>query len=95
MLQESLTNITRHAHATRVTIRLRVLPERLDLEVTDDGRGFPLGGDARPLEHNGLLGMHERAVALGGALKTDNVPTGGARVQLSLPMAATTAEEKP
>lgn len=87
VLQESLTNITRHADAALATIRLRVSPDRLDLEVTDDGCGFPAGIDGGPSERNGLLGMRERAAALGGELRTDNAPDGGARVRLSLPLA--------
>lgn len=85
ILQESLTNVVRHADARRVDVRLRVSPERLLLEVTDDGRGFPEQGP--PSNHNGLLGMHERARALGGELVTSNLPTGGARVRVDLPLA--------
>jgi signal transduction histidine kinase len=87
VLQECVTNITRHAGATRMAIRLRMSPEDLSLEVSDDGRGFPeeRGG---PTDRNGLLGMRERAAALGGRLDTDNGPGGGARVRLRLPMAA-------
>lgn len=92
VLQESLTNITRHADAAHATIRLRVSPGRLDLEVADDGCGFPVELDGRPSERNGLLGMRERATALGGELRTDNAPAGGARVRLSLPMVSATAE---
>ncbi|MFO0624979.1 MAG: sensor histidine kinase [Polyangiales bacterium] len=92
-IQESVTNVTRHAGATRVFIRLRGSAERLDLEVCDDGRGFPTTGDELPSAHNGLLGMRERAVALGGALHTDNVPTGGARVRLTLPRSRHNAQE--
>jgi signal transduction histidine kinase len=92
VLQESLTNIMRHADAAHATIRLRVSPERLDLEVTDDGCGFPAGIEGAPSGRNGLLGMRERATALGGELRTDNAPAGGARVRLNLPRTPATAE---
>ena len=88
VFQESLTNVTRHAGATRVDVRLAIEPDSLELEVVDDGRGFPDAATA-PRNRNGLLGMRERARALGGELHTDNVPTGGARVRLRLPIRAT------
>jgi signal transduction histidine kinase len=95
VLQESLTNVARHAGARRVAVRLRVSPALLALEVTDDGRGFPGEGAGRPQGRNGLLGMRERAFALGGALETGNVPTGGARVRLRLPLSAPANEVSP
>ncbi len=87
VLQESLTNVARHAQASRIEVRLSIAPDVLQLAVIDDGRGFP-DADAAPSNRNGLLGMRERARALGGELVTDNVPTGGARVRLQLPMTA-------
>jgi signal transduction histidine kinase len=87
VVQESVTNVTRHARATRIAIRLRVSKEDLSLEVSDDGCGFPEPQGNRPTDRNGLLGMRERALALGGRLDTDNAPDGGARVRLRLPMA--------
>ena len=92
VLQESLTNVTRHSGARRVAVRLRVSPGLLVLEVTDDGRGFPGEGADHPRDRNGLLGMRERAFALGGELVTGNVPTGGARVRLCLPLSAPASE---
>lgn len=85
VLQESLTNVARHAGASRMSVRLRVSPERVELEVVDDGRGFPGEGAGPTADRNGLLGMRERAYALGGELRTDNAPEGGARVRLTLP----------
>lgn len=86
VLQESLTNVRRHAGATRVVVRLHAWERSLLLEVRDDGRGFPRDAAARPADRNGLLGMRERALALGGELRTDNAPGGGARVLLTLPL---------
>ena len=92
VLQESLTNVTRHSGARRMEVRLRVSPGLLALEVTDDGCGFPVEGAGPPRDRNGLLGMRERAFALGGALETGNLPTGGARVRLRLPLSAPASE---
>ena len=88
VLQESLTNVTRHAEARRVDIHLRLDAEGVSLEIVDDGRGFPPGGPERAHDQNGILGMRERARALGGELHTDNAPAGGARVRLTLPAAS-------
>ena len=62
--QESLTNVARHAHATRVTISLEGGTDSVVLRVIDDGRGF----DGVPEEHGGLRSMRERALLIDGAL---------------------------
>ncbi|MEU8300538.1 histidine kinase [Micromonospora sp. NPDC048909] len=80
IVQEALTNVTRHAGATTAVIRVR--PDRDDVlvEVDDDGTGTP----GRP--GNGILGMGERARALGGSLTTGPGPDGGFRVHARLPL---------
>jgi signal transduction histidine kinase len=95
VLQESLTNVTRHAGAGRVEIRMRVSPDLLQLDVTDDGRGFTDAAAAGHAGRHGILGMRERALALGGQLRTDNLPTGGARVRLLLPVTPQPLEPEP
>ncbi len=69
-LQESLTNIMRHAHARRVDVSLVALERDLVLRVTDDGCGI---GDeeVRNPRSMGILGMRERAAACGGRLEPD------------------------
>jgi two-component system sensor histidine kinase UhpB len=79
--QESLTNIARHAGASRVTIALEVGHDRVVLRVADDGRGFV---DA-PVEHGGLRSMRERALLVGGALAIKESSTGGVEVRLEVP----------
>lgn len=79
--QEALTNVARHARAQRAEVRLHRNGGRARLEIEDDGAGFPPG--AR--EGSGVLGMRERAVLVGGTLKIDCSPLGGARVTLELP----------
>ncbi|MER7470301.1 sensor histidine kinase [Micromonospora sp. NPDC000018] len=80
IVQEALTNVTRHAGATAAVIRVR--PDRDDVlvEVEDDGTGAP-GPPG-----NGILGMGERARALGGSLTTGPRPAGGFRVRARLPL---------
>lgn len=81
-LQELLTNVVRHAGATMVAVQLRELDGRIALGVDDDGRGYP-AGDAPP-GHEGLIGMRERVEALGGTVRLDASPLGGARAVVEL-----------
>lgn len=76
IVQESVTNVLRHARATRVTIRVRAASEVLRLEIIDDGQGAPSGRavDTRP-EGRGIRGMRDRATLIGGTLITG--PEGG------------------
>lgn len=84
VLQESLTNIERHAGAARIDIELRLAPDAIDLSVKDDGAGFTPGtrGQGGGM---GLIGMRERALGVGGALAIDSRPGQGTRVRLHLP----------
>lgn len=79
--QESLTNIARHARATRVTIALEPGHDSVVLRVADDGRGF----EGAPHEEGGLRGMRERALLVGGALAIRAAPEGGVEVRLEVP----------
>jgi two-component system sensor histidine kinase UhpB len=81
--QESLTNVARHAEASRVTISLEAGHESVVLRVVDDGRGFA----ADPVEHGGLRSMRERALLVGGALAIKAAPEGGAEVRVEVPAA--------
>ena len=88
--QEALTNVLRHATADRVQVELQRLDGRLALTVRDDGRGFELneGRDgARGATSLGLLGMRERAEAVGGELQVESIPGEGTRVTLTVPAA--------
>jgi signal transduction histidine kinase len=87
VVQESLANALRHAQATRIEVLLRYEPERLVIEVTDDGRGAAGGVPGAPGEGAGLAGMGERAALLGGTLSAGNLPEGGFGVRASLPRA--------
>jgi signal transduction histidine kinase len=87
VLSEALTNVERHAAATAVTLEARVAGARLELVVTDDGRGFTAAGP--PEGHFGLLLMRERARAVGGSLTVESAPERGTRVVLDLPVEQT------
>lgn len=81
IVQESLTNIARHAHASRGELTLRHSRDRVHVEVVDDGRGLPAGGGG-----TGLRGMRERAALIDAHLTIADTPTGGVRVSLDLPV---------
>ncbi|MFF3497105.1 sensor histidine kinase [Streptomyces sp. NPDC002795] len=83
VIQESLTNVTRHARAATVTVRTAVEPGRLTVEVTDDGQG---GEGFVP--GSGITGMRERARALGGELTAGPAPDGGFTVRARFPYEA-------
>jgi len=84
IVQESLTNVLRHSGATMATVRLAYLPDAVEVDVTDDGRGAP--GSPTPRRGNGLAGMAERAAALGGILEAGPHRDGGWRVHARLPL---------
>jgi signal transduction histidine kinase len=86
IVQESLTNVVRHAGAARATI-LVDCADGLHLRITDDGRGCPLGETASG--GNGLPGMRERATAFGGTLTAGPQSGGGFRVDAHIPYACT------
>ncbi|HEX5561502.1 MAG TPA: histidine kinase [Nocardioidaceae bacterium] len=87
IVQEALTNVARHAGASRAVVTLRYLPDRLELQVVDDGRGSaPSGAAVGVGGGNGIPGMRERAAALGGQLSAGPVDGQGFRVLASLPV---------
>jgi signal transduction histidine kinase len=82
--QEALTNVMKHAEATKAAVRLSYLPSVVMLEVEDDGCGFDVHAQAqRPAW--GLLGMEERAALLGGYLAVQSQPGHGARIEMMIP----------
>jgi len=81
--QESLTNVIRHAHASRADLLLERSRRGVRLRVTDDGRG--LNGGA-PEDTSGIRGMRERALLVSASLTVENAPGGGAQVTLDVPL---------
>jgi len=84
--RESLSNVARHARATKATVRLAREGTDLVLEVHDNGRGFePMA--TPPHGHYGLANMHDRATALHGDLVVDSAPGSGTRIIVRIPVA--------
>ena len=83
--QEALTNVVRHAQATRVDLRLGTDDDCLELLVADDGSGFAVDeAKARPIASVGLFGMAERIALVGGGLDIDSSPGAGTRIRASV-----------
>jgi two-component system sensor histidine kinase UhpB len=85
IFQEILTNVARHAQASKVTVRVAETETMLVLEAKDDGRGIRQS-DVTGVKSLGLLGMRERAMALGGSIEFQARQGGGTTVSLSLPL---------
>ena len=86
IVQEALTNVTRHAGTATATVRVRYGQRDLTVQVDDDGRGCDDDGQA-PAGGSGIAGMQDRAAALGGELHAGPRPGGGFRVTATLPLA--------
>jgi signal transduction histidine kinase len=84
IVQEALTNVLRHAAASRALVSLRVDGDTLDIDVTDDGTAVAFGAPARG--GHGLRGMTERAAALGGEVSAGPAERGGWHVHARLPL---------
>ncbi|MBX3664137.1 MAG: response regulator [Burkholderiales bacterium] len=84
IFRETLTNITKHAAATRVDTLLQVEDDMLNLTVEDNGRGIA-ADDMGKAGSFGLRGMSERAAQLGGTVIVTGAPGGGTRVTVRLP----------
>jgi signal transduction histidine kinase len=91
LIQEALTNVRKHAPRSRVQARLRYEPDRLRIEVSDDGGSSGAVGDtvlnASGLGH-GLIGMRERVQLYGGRMEAGPMTGGGFRVEAVLPLSA-------
>jgi len=87
IVQEALTNVLKHAGASRTTVRLRYEPEGLAIEVSDDGSGVAPPAPAPTGAGHGLVGMRERAAIVGGALDAGPDTGGGYAVRGYLPFA--------
>jgi signal transduction histidine kinase len=85
IFQEALTNISKHAHASCVTVRLTRTNRSVRLEVIDNGRGIARRDRLKPKSF-GLRGMEERANALGGQLAVSTANGGGTHVTLKIPL---------
>jgi len=94
ILQEALTNVARHAGASRVAVALRRDDDHLVLEVTDNGRGIT-EEQRSGLRAFGLLGMRERAMAFGGEIQVAGSQGAGTTVTLTIPLKMGAGEAAP
>ena len=84
ILQEALTNVAKHASATRVWVRIREEPREIHITMTDDGRGIDTDARGKP-DSLGLLGLHERLTAIGGSFTVSNATPHGAQIEARVP----------
>jgi signal transduction histidine kinase len=85
--QHSLTNVLRHARATRVEVRLEIDPGQVRLEIQDNGVGFVMPArwiDLARDGHLGLAGAAERAQAIGGQMQVESTPGQGTKISVTL-----------
>jgi PAS domain S-box-containing protein len=85
MVQEALTNVVRHAAATRMEVRISASDGRLNVRVCDDGRGIAPNA-LSATKSFGVLGIRERARTLGGESTIYSPPEGGTIVEIALPL---------
>ena len=86
IIQEAWSNVRRHSEATRVTIDFRYGMDGLNVDFTDNGRGFtPLANGSSPRGRFGLLGMQERALLVGGNIEITSAPDVGTRLVIYIP----------
>jgi len=90
IVEEALTNVSRHANASRVELRLRQRPEELLLEIRDDGRGIT-AEEVRDPFSLGLIGIRERAAFAGGMVHIEGVGGRGTIVSVRIPTKSSAA----
>jgi signal transduction histidine kinase len=83
IVQEALTNVVKHAHATSAEVEIRYRPDALELAIVDDGRGAAVSANGTG---HGLIGMRERVALYGGKLDAGRRDGGGYSVRARLPL---------
>jgi signal transduction histidine kinase len=89
LVQEALTNASKHAAASRVDLVVRTIPGAVELIVKDDGRGFD---PADPTNGFGVMGMRERVALVGGTFELDSVADAGTTLRAVLPISENTGD---
>lgn len=85
--QEAVANVVKHAGARTIAMKLHVGAQKLNLRVSDDGKGFERDGAfASSNGHFGLIGMRERAERLGGELQVESRPGHGTELEVTVPL---------
>lgn len=85
MIQEAFNNVARHAQASRVDLRIDTCPEKLTLSIADNGMGIPPAAQDKP-DSRGLLGIRERAMALGGTMALSSCERTGTIILIEIPL---------
>jgi signal transduction histidine kinase len=88
IVQEALTNVVKHAAPTRCRVRISLVDEEVQVEVTDEGMRAAVDGPEQRVGR-GLVGMQERVRTLGGVLEAGPLPHGGFRVFARFPNGTT------
>lgn len=88
IVQEALTNITKHAQASAAAITVRCSDGSLRVRIRDDGVGFDPGGPRKPASF-GLMGLRERVSMAQGSVRIDSAPGTGTVIDIDLPLPAT------
>lgn len=85
--QEALTNVARHAHATRVEMGIEKLPQAVHMQIKDDGKSFSVERmlNGKKINRLGLLGMRERVEMVGGHFHIESAPGNGTAVKVEIP----------
>ncbi len=83
IIQESLTNISKHSQSNQVDLQFQVRDSLLEIRIIDHGKGF---NPSQNTTGFGLQGMQERAAAINALLKIDSIPGQGCRIELLLPL---------
>jgi signal transduction histidine kinase len=88
--QEALTNVGRHAQATHVSVSISEAPGAIRMEISDNGKSFPVEKTllARNNKRLGLVGMRERVEMVGGTLTIESAPTTGTTIRAEIPFNA-------
>ena len=97
VVQESLTNISRHARARNVRVEVRQYESAIDLQVHDDGIGFDVTAATDQATRGaslGLLGMRERAELVGGLIDIESAPTAGTTIHARFPLSQTSGSDQ-
>ena len=86
--QEALTNVARHAHATKVGLSITKIPGGIRMEISDNGKSFHVGAAlmAKNPKRLGLIGMKERVEMIGGRLTIESAPGKGTTVRADVPL---------
>lgn len=86
VVQESLSNVARHARASQVDVEVMCDEEMIDLSIRDNGVGFDLEQSSKPGGHLGLLSMKERVRLAQGTLEVESAPGHGTHIRVHIPL---------